>query len=382
MPVNEVINGALVEPAVEPKKEETQVNANAPEKNTVGEVHVVNTKAEEKKAEETKVEETKVEDTKVEDTKVELQDKDVLSFIKTKFGKEVNNLEELFKEKESEPLPSDVESFLKFKKDTGRNIEDYLKLQKDYEQVPENELLKQYYIESEPELSESDVEMMIQDEFDYDEDYDDAKTISKKQIAKKKKLSEAKKYFNEQKEKYKVPVVSTENLSPDEVDGYKLYKEQLKLAEKEQENVRIQSLHFETETSKVFSNEFKGFEFNIKTEDGKKTFVVPETNAAEIMRIQSNPRNIIQKFLDSETGLLKDAKGYHKALAAANNPDKYAEFFYELGRAEAIEKLSKEDKNINMSTRRMPESVGSGQQRVRAVEANYGSDFKFRVPKR
>jgi len=377
MPVNEVINGALVEPAVEPKKEETQVSANAPEKNTVGEVHVVNTKAEEKKAEE-----TKVEDTKVEDTKVELQDKDVLSFIKTKFGKEVNNLEELFKEKESEPLPSDVESFLKFKKDTGRNIEDYLKLQKDYEQVPENELLKQYYIESEPELSESDVEMMIQDEFDYDEDYDDAKTISKKQIAKKKKLSEAKKYFNEQKEKYKVPVVSTENLSPDEVDGYKLYKEQLKLAEKEQENVRIQSLHFETETSKVFSNEFKGFEFNIKTEDGKKTFVVPETNAAEIMRIQSNPRNIIQKFLDSETGLLKDAKGYHKALAAANNPDKYAEFFYELGRAEAIEKLSKEDKNINMSTRRMPESVGSGQQRVRAVEANYGSDFKFRVPKR
>jgi hypothetical protein len=382
MPVNEVINGALVEPAVEPKKEETQVSANAPEKNTVGEVHVVNTKAEEKKAEETKVEETKVEDTKVEDTKVELQDKDVLSFIKTKFGKEVNNLEELFKEKESEPLPSDVESFLKFKKDTGRNIEDYLKLQKDYEQVPENELLKQYYIESEPELTESDVEMMIQDEFDYDEDYDDAKTISKKQIAKKKKLSEAKKYFNEQKEKYKVPVVSTENLSPDEVDGYKLYKEQLKLAEKEQENVRIQSLHFETETSKVFSNEFKGFEFNIKTEDGKKTFVVPETNAAEIMRIQSNPRNIIQKFLDSETGLLKDAKGYHKALAAANNPDKYAEFFYELGRAEAIEKLSKEDKNINMSTRRMPESVGSGQQRVRAVEANYGSDFKFRVPKR
>lgn len=375
MPVKEVKDGALVEPTVD-TKEETKVKTNASNTNTVGEVHVVNTKVSEKK------EEAKVEDTKVEDTKVEIQDNDVLSFIKTKFGKEVNNLEELIKDKEVEPLPSDVESFLKFKKETGRGMDDYLKIQVDYDKVPETELLKQYYIESEPELSEEDVNMIIEDEFNYDEDYDDAKTISKKQIAKKKKLSEAKKYFNEMKDKYKVPVVSTENLSSEDIDQYKLYKEQLKLAEKEQESIRLQSLHFENETTKVFGNEFKGFEFRIKTEDGDRTFVVPETNAVEMMRLQSNPRNIIQKFLDKETGLLKDAKGYHKALAAANNPDRYAEFFYELGKAEAIEKLSKEDKNINMSTRRMPESVGSGQQRVRAVEANYGSDFKFRVPKR
>jgi hypothetical protein len=36
----------------------------------------------------------------------------------------------------------------------------------------------------------------------------------------------------------------------------------------------------------------------------------------------------------NEDGLIEDAVGYHKALAVAMNPEKFAKFFYEQGKAE------------------------------------------------
>lgn len=397
MPASEVNNEGKVisTPAVEPAKPietkvetpKVEVKAEPTEKNKPevrveqkGEVHVIDTKK--GKKEEPPVETPPV--ATPENVVKEIGENEVLTFIKNKFGKEVSSLDELVKEPENpEPLPAEVESFLKYKKETGRGVQDYLKLQQDFTKVPEDDLLKEYYLQKEEGLEPDEIELILEDEFGYDEDYADEKEIKRKQIAKKKKVAEALKHFESQKEQYKTPIVSVENLDPSEVDEFKLYKEQLKLVKQNEEKIKVQSMHFEQETQKVFSNEFKGFEFKIKTEGGEKSVIVPETNAAEVMKFQSNPRNIIQKFLDKETGLLVDAKGYHKALAAANNPDKYAEFFYELGRAEAIEMLAKDDKNINMSIKNMPQNVGQGGMKVKAVETPQGGgSFKFAAPKR
>jgi len=70
--------------------------------------------------------------------------------------------------------------------------------------------------------------------------------------------------------------------------------------------------------------------------------------------------------LDSN-GFIKDAEGYHKSLAVAMNPEKFAQFFYEQGKSQATDDVIRKTKNINMSERSAPEvSVKSGFQ-VKAV---------------
>ena len=48
--------------------------------------------------------------------------------------------------------------------------------------------------------------------------------------------------------------------------------------------------------------------------------------------------NFVNKYLDDK-GLMKDAAGYHKALAVAMNPEKFAQYFYEQGKSNATEEL-------------------------------------------
>ena len=61
-------------------------------------------------------------------------DNDVLSYLKTKFNREVNSLDELFVERpqQQEVLPEDVDAFFKFKKETGRGLEDFYRVNQDF----------------------------------------------------------------------------------------------------------------------------------------------------------------------------------------------------------------------------------------------------------
>jgi hypothetical protein len=66
--------------------------------------------------------------------------------------------------------------------------------------------------------------------------------------------------------------------------------------------------------------------------------------------------NFVNKFIGDD-GLIKDAAGYHKALSVAMNPSKFAEFFYEQGKSDGVEDISRKSKNINMDSRRVPETA-------------------------
>ncbi|MFM6923180.1 MAG: glycine--tRNA ligase subunit beta, partial [Polynucleobacter victoriensis] len=74
-----------------------------------------------------------------------------------------------------------------------------------------------------------------------------------------------------------------------------------------------------------------GFEFNI---DERKLVFSPG-DATELKKAQSTPMNFINKYV-GEDGLMKDVVGYHKALAIAMNPDKFAKFFYEQDRKKSL----------------------------------------------
>jgi len=312
-------------------------------------------------------------------TQVELKDEDVLSYIGKRYNKQINSLDDLVAERQdAEPLPEDVAAYMKYKKDTGRGFEDFIQLKKDFDTMDPNQLLKEYLSATQEGLDSDDIESLM-DDYRFDEDLDDESSIKKIKIAKKKVLAEAKKYFNSQKESYKVPLESrTAFVSDEEKEVYESYKQYTQQAKTiEEENTRKRQW-FDQKTDDVFSNEFKGFEFSVND----KKFTFAPGDASELKKNQSTPQNFINRFLD-EQGLMKDATGYHRSLSIAMNPEKFAKFFYEQGMSDATDDVTRKIKNINMSERRVPEigKTTDGMQ-VKAVNPDSGRNLRIRSIKR
>ena len=109
-----------------------------------------------------------------------LEDKDVLEYIKNRYNKEINSVEDLFTQREeNEELPEDVSAFFKYKKETGRGIQDYMNLQKDYDEMEADSVIANYYAQTEEGLDEIDIQDLMDDRFGYDEDVDEERDIKK-----------------------------------------------------------------------------------------------------------------------------------------------------------------------------------------------------------
>jgi len=340
--------------------------------NELLEKHEQQMKNEEQTAQEPVAEENKVE-TPNEEFKI--KDEDVLSHIKNRYGKEINSLDELFSERESSPeLPEDVEAFFKYKKETGRGMDDFIKLNKDFDEMDSDTLLADYYKHTEEGLDSDDINDLIDSKFGYDEDLDEESLIKKQKLAKKRELNKAKKFFKEQQESYKVPLESSkgsDDLSSNE--EYKAYRDKMKDAESVEAENQKKREWFSKKTDELFSDGFKGFEFSVNDEK----FTFKPADAAELKESQQSPMNFVNKYI-GEDGLLSDAAGYHKALSAAMNPDKFAKFFYEQGQAAAVDGMAKKSKNIDMDTRRAPEVTKKGGMQVRSVSQDSGRGLKIR----
>ena len=326
--------------------------------------------------------EAKLEDDKVaevvDDVVSEITEDQVLSHIRNKYNKEFSSMDDIFAEREApEELPEDVASYFNYKKETGRGINDYVKLQRDFNDDNPDTLLRDYLKVTETALDNDDIESLME-EYSYDEDLDEESHIKKIKVAKKKAIAKAKNYFLEQQEKYKQPLESrTDAISDGEKEEYEVYKQYLSKAATQQDESKRKSDWFTKKTDEVFNSDFKGFDFNIG--DNQLTF--SPGNTEEVKKSQLSAMNFVNKHLD-EDGLMKDAKGYHKALAAAMNPDKFAQFFYEQGKASATEEVMRKTKNINMSTRNTPSSVAKSGTQVKALNSDSGRGLKVRSIKR
>ncbi len=308
----------------------------------------------------------------------ELKEEDVLSYIGKRYNKQINSFDELMAERQSsEDMPEDVAAYMKYKKDTGRGFEDFLKLRKDFDSMDQDQLLKEYISSTQQGLDPDDVDVMME-EYMYDEDLDDESTIKRVKLAKKKAVAEAKKFFNQQKEQYKMPLESRgPSISDSEKEEYEAYKQYTTQAKTLQEENERKARWFENKTNELFNGEFKGFEFKIDD----KTVKFTPGDASELKKAQSSPMNFIGKYLD-ENGMIKDAVGYHRALAVAMNPEKFAKFFYEQGVANATDDVMRKTKNINMSERRAPEVTNQGGFQVKAVNPDSGRRLKISSAKR
>ena len=309
----------------------------------------------------------------------ELGEDDVLSFIRERYNKEINSVDDLFAQREqNDELPEDVSAFLKYKKETGRGFDDFMKIQRNYDEMSPDQLLREYYSATEEDLDSEDIDYLMNEKFSYDQDLDDESEIKQKNIAKKRELAKAKKHLDGLKEQYKVPIESKGSPVPQEdVEGYNAYKEYVSQSKTVEEENKKRSEYFQIKTEEVFNNEFKGFEFSIN--DQKILFNPGDLK--ELKTVQSNVNNFISKYLDDK-GLIKDPKGYHKALSAAMNPEKMAAFFYEKGKADAVNSVARQSKNISMDVRSAPQqSVSSDGMKIRAVGQESSRGLKIRSNK-
>jgi hypothetical protein len=305
----------------------------------------------------------------------DLDDNVVLSHINKKFGRDYSSLDEYSKEPEriieKEDLPEDVNAFLQFKKETGRGLEDFLKVNKNFDDVDSKSLLKDYLKEQNPELTKEEIDFEFRKRFDFDEDLDDDDEINSKKIDFKKELSRAKGFFEEQKEKYKIPLESRteKTLTAEQQKQLDDLRTQMESSEKVAQENEKRSQFFAQKTEELFSKEFEGFKFKA----GEKEIVYKPAEAEKLKEQQSGLSTFVSKFLN-EDGYLKDAAEFHRSIAIASDPNAFAKFFYEKGQADMATDHSRDSKNINMNRGSVIPQPASGFQ-VKVVDDNQGRSY-------
>ena len=233
-------------------------------------------------------------------------------------------------EQTGKPLPENIEKLVSFMEETGGTVADYVRLNADYSNVDNNALVREYYKQTRPHLDHEDVSLLLED-FDYDEELDEDKEVGKA----KSFLEGLKgKYYDEIKLR---PGVTREQ--QEAVDFFNRYSEEQAQAKKVNED-------FLNKTSSYFSNDFKGFDFNV----GNKKFRYGVKNPDQVAKEQNDISNFIKTFLNDK-GEVVDAPGYHKAIYAAKNVDTIANHFYEQGKADAVKDVMAKSKNISTEPR-------------------------------
>ncbi len=259
-----------------------------------------------------------------------------------------NEVEEAIQEQQDSgiELPENIQKVVDFINETGGTLEDYVALNRDYSSVDDMALLRDYYKQNKPHLSAEEVDFLIEDSFSFDEDVDDERDIKRKKLRFKEEVAQARQSLEGLKDQYYKEIKAGSKLTPDQqkaVDFFNRYnketEESSKIAE-QQKNVFLEK------TNKVFNDKFKGFEYNV----GDKKYRFNVKNVDEVKTAQSDINNFIKKFLNNDN-VMNDAKGYHKSLFTAMNPDAIANHFYEQGRADALKQSVESSKNINMDPR-------------------------------
>ena len=270
-------------------------------------------------------------------------------------------------------LPENIEKLVNFMEDTGGTVEDYVRLNADYSNVDKDTLLKEYYKQTKPHLDLEEVNFLLEDNFSYDEELDEERDIRKKKLAYKEEIAKATNFLEETKSKYYDEIKLRPGVTQEQQKAMDFFNRH----NEEQKMVKQQHDKFKSTTKNFFNQEFKGFEFNLS--DKKFRYGVNDVDS--VASNQSDLTNLIGKFLDNK-GEVKDYKGYHKAIFAAQNADTIANHFYEQGKADAVKDVMAKSKNLNNELR--PTSTGDvfiGGMKVKAISGVDSSKLKLRINK-
>ena len=271
-------------------------------------------------------------------------------------------------------LPENIQKVVDFMNETGGTLEDYVKLNTDYSSLNEDQLLREYYQSSNPNLDPEDVSFLMEDKFSFDEEIDDEREVRRKKVARKQALSEAKNHLEGLKSKYYEEVKMGSKLNPDQQKAVDFFNRYNKESEAANKIAQQQKSIFDKQTSQVFSDKFEGFDYQV----GDKKYRFKVKNADKIKSTQSDINNFVKKFLN-EKGEMSDAKGYHKSLFTAMNADQVAKHFYEQGKADAMKDSIDRSKNVDMNPRGVHQEVTtSNGWKVRSVDGIDNSKLRVK----
>jgi len=268
-------------------------------------------------------------------------------------------------------LPENIEKLVSFMEDTGGTVEDYVRLNADYSTVDDNALIREYYKQTKPHLDHEEISFLLEDNFSFDEDMDEERDIRKKKLAFKEEIAEARKFLEDTKSKYYDEIKLRPGVTQDQqkaTDFFNRYNEEQKIQKQQHDT-------FKSNTKNFFNQEFKGFDFNV----GEKKFRYGVSDKESVASNQSDLTNLIGKFLDNK-GEVKDYKGYHKAIFAAQNADTIANHFYEQGKADAVKDVMAKSKNITNE----PRATSTGDVyinglKVKAISGVDSSKLKLKI---
>ena len=272
------------------------------------------------------------------------------------------------------PLPENIEKLVTFMEETGGTVEDYVRLNADYSGIDEKTLLKEYYTRTKPHLDAEEIQFLMEDNFAYDEDIEEERDIRKKKLAFKEEVAKARTHLDSVKSKYYDEIKLRPGMTQEQKEASDFFNRY-----KEDQN-KAQSRHdrFKTDTTNLFNNDFKGFEYNV----GEKRFRYGIQNQSQVAEKQSDISNFLGRFLDKE-GNITDTKGYHKALYTAMNSDKIAEHFYEQGKADAIKGVIASSKNPSTNVPRQTSGeVFINGLRVKAISGVDSSKLRIQTTKK
>ena len=272
-------------------------------------------------------------------------------------------------------LPENIEKVVDFMKETGGTLEDYVRLNADYSNVDNDTLLKEYYKQTKSHLDNQEIDFMIEDNFSWDEEVDAERDVRKAKLAYKEEVAKAKQHLEGLKSKYYEEIKlrpGTTNEQSEAVEFFNRYN-------KEQEGARQQHENFKSDTKNYFSDEFKGFDFEV----GEKKFRYGVKNVNEVADKQSNISNIVERFLN-EKGDVTDVQGYHKAMYAAGNADTIAQHFYEQGKTDAIRNVAAKSNNISKDARAtlpQDQQITMGGYKVKSISGADSSNLRIKTRK-
>tara|TARA_R110002073_G_scaffold141268_1_gene292377 strand:- start:637 stop:1815 length:1179 start_codon:yes stop_codon:yes gene_type:complete len=270
-------------------------------------------------------------------------------------------------------IPENVQKLMDFMEETGGTLEDYVTLNQDFSSYDDVSLLREFYKKTKSHLTSDEVDFLIDDNFSYDEEVDEEREVKKKKIALKEQVANAKAHLDGQKSKYYEEIKAGSKLTQDQQKAVDFFNRYNKESKETDAVVEKQTNAFKMKTNNVFSKDFKGFDYNVG--DKKYRFNVKDSN--KVKESQSDINNFVKKFLN-ENNEMSDAKGYHKSLFTANNPDAIAKHFYEQGKADALKTSVAKAKNVDMSPRQQHGVVDMGGMKVKVLGES-SNDFKFKI---
>ncbi len=292
---------------------------------------------------------------------------------------EVKKLEQKVKEAKRDEqvlgrqLPENIEKLVTFMEDTGGTVQDYVRLNHDYSNVDDDTLLREYYKNTKPHLTRDEISFVMEDQFKYDTDVDEERDIIKKKLAKKEAVAEARGHLEDLKKRYYDEIKLRPGITQEQQKAMEFFNRY----NQEQEIATQQHEAFINNTNEYFTDDFKGFDFEV----GEKKFKYGVKNPKDVAENQSNLNNFVEKFLDNE-GNVKDTKGYHKAMYAAQNIDKIVNHFYEQGKSDGIKTVVDGSKNISNEARQTGgQDIFIGGLKVRAIDGVDSSKLRIKKSK-